>query len=76
MAAEPTAGFAMPPSAPEPQQRVALGLGITLIAATIFGFVTPLARFSYDYGVNPSTAALFPIALGAVAAAVIVMVLP
>lgn len=49
----------------EAQSRLALGMGTALLGASLFGFVVPLARFSYEFGTDPATAALVRLALGA-----------
>ena len=61
--------------APDPQSRIGFGLVLALVAANVFGFVTPLARYSYEFGANPVTAALFRVAFGAIGATIMMVIL-
>lgn len=58
-----------------PRHAIALGAGFALVAAGCFGFVTPLARYAYEFGTNPATAALVRITVGAVVAVGVALVL-
>ena len=57
------------------ERNIVTGLFIAFVAAGVFGFVTPLNRFTYDFGVNPATAAFFRLGFGAGAALLLVLVL-
>ena len=59
----------------ETQHRLALGMGTALLGASLFAFVVPLARFSYQFNTNPSTAFLVALALGAGFAALMMLIL-
>ena len=64
-----------PSAATQTQRGIASGLLLGFLSAGIFGFVTPLARFSYEFGVNPATAALFRLGLSALATSLLVLAL-
>lgn len=57
------------------QGGIASGLLLGFLGAGIFGFVTPLARFSYEFGANPATAALFRLCISALAISLLVLAL-
>lgn len=64
-----------PSAATQTQRGIASGLLLGFLSAGIFGFVTPLARFSYEFGVNPATAALFRLGLSALVTSLLVLAL-
>jgi len=59
----------------ETQHHYALGIGTALLGASLFGFVVPLARYSYEFGSDPTTAALVRLGLGAGAATLMMFIL-
>ena len=62
-------------AAAETRRRLALGTGTALLGASLFGFVVPLARFSYEFDSDPATAALVRLALGASVATLTMFIL-
>ena len=62
-------------AATETLRRLALGMGTALLGAGLFGFVVPLARFSYEFDSDPATAALVRLGLGAGVATLLMFVL-
>ena len=62
-------------AATETQRRLALGMGTALLGASLFGFVVPLARYSYEFDSDPVTAALVRLALSASAATLMMFIL-